>query len=227
MTFQRSTGQTVRFLTAGMPQRQHAERDCCPSQVTLMGSAALGEEWLYVPLVRFPLVITVRRKGDATVAAPTCGENPEYVCFDFASDEVRGAVVDCIAGDGTFAPSSAPTPSPSPSPTPSPTPATTDGLAFLAINATADVLTPSAFDQLDSQLVQYLAKYSPVPPTITLSILAGCIASPSGILQVMISGEAVDGQLLADRLSADVRSGNKAISSANIGYAHSAAYVSG
>ena len=86
--------------------------------------------------------------------------------------------------------------------------ATTVGTAYLALATAADSLTSSAVAQIQSQLVQHLSRYSRYSfarlreANFAVNVLAGSV-----VLEVIISGENVDGAAIARQLESDVASG--------------------
>jgi hypothetical protein len=87
--------------------------------------------------------------------------------------------------------------------------ATTVGTAYLALATAADSLTSSAVAQIRLQLFQHLSQYSQYYSSARLSeanfavnVLAGSV-----VLEVIISGENVDGAAIARQLESDVASG--------------------
>ena len=82
------------------------------------------------------------------------------------------------------------------------------GEIYLAIDISAESLTPSGLDQIRSQLAQHLGMSK---ANIALNMLSGSV-----VLQVTLSGERVDGARLAQQLETDVMAGR--LSSVVVGY---------
>jgi hypothetical protein len=86
--------------------------------------------------------------------------------------------------------------------------ATTVGTAYLALATAADSLTSSAVAQILLQLVLHLSQYSQYSSArlseanFAVNVLAGSV-----VLEVIISGENVDGAAIARQLESDVASG--------------------
>ena len=86
--------------------------------------------------------------------------------------------------------------------------ATTVGTAYLALATAADSLTSSAVAQIRLQLLQHLSQYSQYSSArLSEANFAVNVLSGSVVLEVIISGENVDGAAIARQLESDVASG--------------------
>jgi hypothetical protein len=82
------------------------------------------------------------------------------------------------------------------------------GVAYLAIAAPAEALSPSSLAEVRSQLSRHLAQFDARigDANIALNVLAGSV-----ILAVALSGDGIDGKRLANQLEEDVSSGRLSI----------------
>ena len=82
------------------------------------------------------------------------------------------------------------------------------GVAYLAIAAPAEALSPSSLAEVRSQLSRHLTQFDTRirDANIALNVLAGSV-----VLRVTLSGDSIDGKKLAKQLEADVSSGRLSI----------------
>ena len=87
------------------------------------------------------------------------------------------------------------------------------GVAYLAIAAPAEALSPSGLAEVRSQLSRHLAQFDTRTgdANIARNVLAGSV-----VLRVTLSGDSIDGKKLAKLLEADVTSGR--LSNFVVGY---------